>query len=90
MDYEDDAVMTKRNEERNNSTVCIMLAYCIFLYALGIVLLYFKMLLGLGLIFISTLFFVPTLGEARKKRRSNLTFSIIMFQLLMMKRQKVS
>lgn len=44
-----------------------MLAYCILLYALGTLLLYFKSLFGLGLVFVSTLFFVPTLGEAKKK-----------------------
>ena len=34
--------------------------------------LYFKVLFGLGLVFVSTLFFIPTLGEANKKIRGYL------------------
>ena len=59
--------MIRRNEECSNFETCFMLAYCIFLFALGILLLYFKVLFGLGLVFVSALFFVPTLGEAKKK-----------------------
>ena len=49
-----------------------MLAYCIFFYALGIILLYFKVLFGLGLVFVATLFFIPSLTEANKKIRGYL------------------
>ena len=64
--------MNKRKEEWNNRETCFMLAYCIFFYALGIILLYFKVLFGLGLIFVATLFFIPALGEAIKKVRGYL------------------
>ena len=64
--------MTKRNEEESNSEIYIMVIYCIFLYAVGVALLYFKALFGLGFILVSTLFFVPTLIEARKKIRGYL------------------
>lgn len=46
-----------------------MFICCIFLYGVGVLLLYFKVLLGLGFVFIPTLFFIPTLIEARKKIR---------------------
>lgn len=59
--------MTKRKEEENNTELCIMLAYCIFFYVLGTLLLYFKVLFGLGLILVATLFFIPSLTEANKK-----------------------
>ena len=59
--------MTRRKEEWNNRETCFILAYCIFFYVLGIILLYFKVLFGLGLIFVATLFFIPSLTEANKK-----------------------
>ena len=61
--------MSKRNEAWNNRETYFMITYCIFLYALGIVLLYFKVLFGLGVIFVATLFFIPSLTEANKKVR---------------------
>jgi len=61
--------MTKRDEEWSNSEICIMFAYCVFFYIVGVFLLYFKVLYGLGFVFVSTLLFVPTLIEARKKIR---------------------
>ena len=64
--------MNKRKEEWNNRETCFMLAYCIFFYALGIILLYFKVLFGLGLVFVATLFFIPSLTEANKKIRGYL------------------
>lgn len=65
-------VMTKRNEEWGTREICIVLAYCTFFYAVGVLLLYFKELLGFGFIFIPTLFFIPALIEARKKIRGYL------------------
>ena len=59
--------MTRRKEEWNNREICFILAYCIFIYALGILLLFFKILFGLGLILVATMFFIPALGEAKKK-----------------------
>ena len=59
--------MNKRNEAWNNRETCFMLAYCILFYILGVLLLYFKVLFGLGLIFVATLFFIPALIEAKKK-----------------------
>lgn len=59
--------MNKRNEEWSTRETCFMLVQCIFLYAFGILLLYFKVLLGLGLVFVATMFFIPTLSEAKKK-----------------------
>lgn len=59
--------MNKRKEEWNNRETCFMLTCCIFLYVLGIILLYFKVLFGLGLILVATLFFIPSLTEANKK-----------------------
>ena len=64
--------MTRREEEWCNREICTMLILCIFLYALGVVLLYFKVLFGLGLVFVSTLFFIPALGEAKKKLKGYL------------------
>lgn len=59
--------MTRRKEEWNNTETSFMLAYCVFLYVLGIILLYFKVLFGLGLIFVATLVFIPGLTETKKK-----------------------
>ena len=59
--------MTRRNEKWGMCEICFLLTYCIFLYALGVLLLCFKVLLGFGLVFVSTLFFIPTLIEAKKK-----------------------
>ena len=61
--------MTKREVEWSNREIYIMFIWCIFFYALGVLLLYFKVLSGLGLVFVSTLFIIPTLIEARKKIR---------------------
>ena len=63
----------KRKEEWNNRETCFMLAYCVFIYALGVLLLiYFKVLFGLGLILVATMFFIPALIEANKKIRGYL------------------
>ena len=64
--------MNKRKEEWNNRETCFMLAYCIFIYALGIILLYFKILFGLALILVATMFFIPALIESNKKIRGYL------------------
>ena len=64
--------MNKRNEEWNTRETCFMLVQCIFLYALGVLLLCFKVLFGLGLILVATLFFIPSLTEANKKVRGYL------------------
>ena len=61
--------MTKRNEEWSNRETCFMLAYCIFFYIVGSLLLYLKVLFGLGLIIVSTLFFIPSLIDAKKKTK---------------------
>ena len=59
--------MTRRKEEWGNRETCFMLACCVLFYIFGILLLYFKVLFGLGLIFVATLFFIPALIEAKKK-----------------------
>ena len=46
-----------------------MFIYCIIFYAVGILLLYFKVLFGFGFVLVSTIFFIPALIEARKKIR---------------------
>lgn len=61
--------MTKRNEEWSTREICFVFTYCIPFYALGVLLLYFKVLFGFSFILVSTLFFIPALIEARKKIR---------------------
>ena len=61
--------MTRNKEEWGNREISFMLTYCIFFYILGSLLLYFKVLFGFGLIIVSTLFFIPSLIEAKKKVR---------------------
>ena len=57
----------RRNEEWTNHEICFMLAYCVLFCILGVLLIYFRVLFGLGVILVATLFFVPTLKEAKKK-----------------------
>lgn len=61
--------MTKRkSEEWNNRETCFMLTYCILCFISGIILLiYFDVLIGLGVILISAIFLIPSLIEAKKK-----------------------
>ena len=61
--------MIRRNEEWSNHETCFMLAYCIFFYILGLLLLHFKVLFGLVFIIVTSLFFIPALTEAKKKLR---------------------
>jgi len=57
----------RRNEEWTKHEICFMLAYCVLVYILGVLLLYYSVLFGLGLVFVATLFFIPALSEAKKK-----------------------
>lgn len=60
--------MTRKKEEWSNGEVCFVSAYCVSLYIVGaILLLYFKVLFGLGFIIAATIFFIPALIEAKKK-----------------------
>ena len=59
--------MSKRKEEWSKREIIFMLTYCVLFYVLGVILLYFKELFGLGFIFVTTMFFIPVLTEAEKK-----------------------
>jgi len=57
----------RRNEEWTKHETCFMLAYCVLFYILGVLLLYWGVLLGLGFIIVASLVFIPSLSEAKKK-----------------------
>lgn len=61
--------MTKRkSEEWNNREIWFMLTYCILCFISGVILLfYFDVLIGLGVVLISAIFLIPSLIEAKKK-----------------------
>ena len=64
--------MTKKEEEWTVHDIVVICALCCLCYGAGIVLLYIKSLLGLGLIIIPTLFIIPALIEAKKKLKNYL------------------
>ena len=59
--------MAKKEEEWTVHDIVIISVIGCLSYGAGIVLLYFKSLLGIGLIFVPTLFIIPALIEARAK-----------------------
>ena len=70
--YENEDEMTKKEEEWTVHDIVVISAMCCLCYGTGIVLLYIKSLLGLGLIIIPTLFIIPALIDAKKKLKNYL------------------